>query len=146
MFISTELLTILLWGNDMDKRLIQSMDLNNHQVLKIYDASRKITGGRWFITMISEIEITVDETAFAGCEGSLPDISDIRNALGVTVTFEQKRERVFIDEKEKDRVLKEVCDFFLDSSLSYLSHADFPGKFILRQYDQYRKKQAWYQE
>ena len=60
--------------------------------------------------------------------------------------FEQKRERVYIDEKEKDEVLKEIQDSFLSTSLSYLSRSDLPKNYILKKFNEKIKKDSWYKD
>jgi hypothetical protein len=57
--------------------------------------------------------------------------------------FEQKREKIFIDEREKDEVLKEIQDFFLSCSLSYFSHSDFPKKYVLKEFNEKIKRDSW---
>ncbi|MBW2166593.1 MAG: hypothetical protein JRG74_11045 [Deltaproteobacteria bacterium] len=54
-----------------------------------------------------------------------------------------KREKIFIDEREKDNVMKEIQDSFLSSSLSYFSHSDFPQKYVLKKFNEKIKKDSW---
>ena len=85
-------------------------------------------------------------------KAKLPDVKDvintkklrIKNVLGERVLFEQKRERIFIDEDEKETVIEEICDFFLDSTLDYLSNKSFPKQYVLKKYREKIEKESWY--
>jgi hypothetical protein len=62
--------------------------------------------------------------------------------LGDSVLFEKKREKIFVDKTEKERVFKELCDMFLNSSLRYLSKKAFPKQYILKTYKEEMKKKS----
>ena len=76
---------------------------------------------------------------------SMPNYSveKIGNALGESVRFQQKRERHYIDEREKDDLVNSLMDSFIKRTLSYLSLPDFPGKYILKGFQTYRKRKTW---
>jgi hypothetical protein len=50
-----------------------------------------------------------------------------------------------IDEREKDDLLNDLMDSFIKRTLNYLSLPDFPGKYILKEFQTYRKRKIWYQ-
>ena len=50
-----------------------------------------------------------------------------------------------IDEREKDDLLNDLMDSFIKRTLHYLSLPDFPGKYILKEFQAYRKRKTWYQ-
>ncbi len=60
--------------------------------------------------------------------------------------IERVREKIFIDEREKDEIMKGMQDSFLSSSLSYLSHSDFPQKYVLKEFNEKIKKGSWYKD
>jgi hypothetical protein len=130
----------------MEEKLIQTIDLDNGLELKLYDNSRKLTGDRWNVSLIARIEIATDDLLQK--EGGSPSINidEVKNAVGEKLLFEQKRERIFIDEKEKNEIMKEIQDSFLSSSLSYLSHSDFAKKYILKKFNEKIKKDSWYKD
>ena len=37
-----------------------------------------------------------------------------------------------LDEREKDDLLNDLMDSFIKRTLNYLSHPDFPGKYVLK--------------
>jgi phosphoenolpyruvate-protein kinase (PTS system EI component) len=72
-------------------------------------------------------------------------VEEIRNTLGESVRFQQKRERHYIDERKKDDLLNGLMDSFIKRTLNYLSLPDFPGKSVLKESQAYRKRKTWYQ-
>jgi len=119
----------------VEERIVKKLELDNGLVLKIVDESKKLVGDRWVVRCTARIDIPAD--CLKNQENG-PNPEQIRAALGDTVCFEQKRERNFIGEKEKDAVFDSLCSFFLDTNLSYLAHPEFGTKFILKKYREYR--------
>jgi phosphoenolpyruvate-protein kinase (PTS system EI component) len=72
-------------------------------------------------------------------------VEEIRNTLGESVRFQQKRERHYIDERKKDDLLNDLMDSFIKRTLNYLSLPDFPNKSVLKEFQAYRKRKTWYQ-
>jgi hypothetical protein len=68
----------------------------------------------------------------------------MKDVLGETVRFEQKRDRHYIDEKEKDTLLNGLIDDFLASTLPYFSEKDFAKKYALKEYKKKLEKASWY--
>ena len=118
----------------MEERIVDTIKLDNGLVLRIADESKKLVGDRWAVRCAARIDIPSD---CVKKQENGPDTEDIRAALGDTIRFEQKRERNFIGEKEKDAVFESLCSFFLSTSLSYLAHPEFGPKFILKKYREY---------
>lgn len=123
----------------MEDNFVKAMELKNNLQLKIYDKSKKMAGDRWLVSLLAQIKIPVDATVKL-----LPDPDcgkeEITKLLGNEVLFEQKRERFFIDESKKESVFTEICDHFLKSTINYLSHPDFPGKYVKIKFREKKKK------
>ncbi|MBU4012519.1 MAG: hypothetical protein KJ550_03540 [Proteobacteria bacterium] len=130
----------------MKEVLIKTIDLENGLELKLLDASRKLAGDRWLVSLIARIEIPIGDSLPKEDGSSSLNVDEVRKVLGEKLLFEQKRERIYIDEKEKDEVLKEIQDSFLSTSLSYLSRSDFPQKYILKRFNEKIKKGSWYKD
>ena len=120
----------------MKEILIKTIDLANGLELKLLDASRKLVGERWLVSLISRIEIPTNNLLLKKDGSSSLNLDEVRKVLGEKLLFEQKREKIFIDEKEKDEVMKGIQDLFLSSSLSYFSRSDFPKKYILKKFNE----------
>ena len=129
----------------MEQTLIKTMELSNGLKLDFYDISRKLAGDRWYVGMIARIDIPLTDSLLTNQQLSNYSVEEIRNALGEAVRFQQKRERHYIDEREKDDLLKDLMDSFIKRTLNYLSLPDFPGKYILKEFQTYRKQKTWYQ-
>ncbi|MBI9085827.1 MAG: hypothetical protein JEZ11_19670 [Desulfobacterales bacterium] len=117
----------------MEETCVHTVELKNGLKLEIFDASRKIAGDRYQIVMSARIEVDVAE-AMASPAGGGVDPEAVVAALGPKVIFEQKGERNFIDEKEKEAVFNALCDACLDNAGKYFAHDDFAVKYVLRTY------------
>ncbi len=113
----------------MEEKVVKRIKLENGLELKICDESRKIIGDRCLVKCAALIDIPT------GCiPKDQPETGDIHALLGDSVRFELRRERNFISEEEKEEVFAALCDFFLDTSLSYLSHPEFAEKYVWKKY------------
>ena len=131
---------------NMKEKLIKTLELKNGLRLKIYDASRTMAGDRWLISLIARMEIPVTKVLEKNDSHPKENANEIKDVLGERVIFEQKRDRIFVDIKEKDSVFKEMHDLFLGSSKDYLSRETFPKQFILKTYKEKMKKASLYKE
>jgi hypothetical protein len=130
----------------MEQTLIKTIELSNGLKIDFYDISRKLAGNRWYVGMIARIDIPLPNSLLNNQQFSNYRVEEIRNALGEAVYFQQKRERHYIDEREKDALLSGLMDSFVKSTLNYFSHPDFPGKYVLKEFQAYLKRQAWCQD
>jgi hypothetical protein len=124
----------------MKEKLIKTLDLENGLQLNIYDASRKLVGDRWLVSLIVRMDVPVTEALKKDSRQSIGNIIEIKNILGDTVLFEKKREKNFVDAAAKETVFKELCDVFLNSLLNYLSKDIFPKQYVLKTYKEEVKK------
>ena len=126
----------------MKEELIKTLDLENGLQLNVYDASRKLVGDRWLVSLIVRMDVPVTDALNKNSWQPIESINEIKDVLGDRVIFEQKRERIFVDSAEKETVFKELCDMFLNSQLSYLSKDIFPRQYILKTYREEVKKSS----
>jgi len=131
-------------GFTMKETLIETIKLKNRMQLDIYDGSKKLAGDRWLIKLIARMEIPVSEAFLYNGSQSMETVNEIKNVLGEKVFFEQKRERIFIDETEKETIFKELYDNFMSNTVQYLSNDAFPKKYILKKYREKVEKDSWY--
>lgn len=126
----------------MEEKLVRTLDLENGLQLKLFDASRKLIGDRWLVSLIARMEVPVTEALKKNNRQSEGNIDDIKDMLGNSVMYEQKREKMFVDTADKESVFKGLCDMFLDSAVNYLSKEIFPEQYILKTYQKAVKKTA----
>lgn len=124
----------------MKEKLIKTLDLENGLQLNIYDASRKLVGDRWLVSLIVRTDVPVTETLKKDSRQPIGNINEIKDILGDSVLFEKKREKKFVDTAAKETVFKELCDMFLNSLLDYLSKDIFPKQYVLKAYEEEVKK------
>ncbi|MGD8981236.1 MAG: hypothetical protein PVF42_06570 [Desulfobacterales bacterium] len=124
----------------MKEKLIKTLDLENGLQLNIYDASRKLVGDRWLVSLIVRMDVPVTETLEKDSRQPIGNINEIKNILGDSVLFEKKRDKNFVDAAAKETVFKELCDVFLNSLLNYLSKDIFPKQYVLKTYKEEVKK------
>jgi len=124
----------------MKEKLIKTLDLENGLQLNIYDASRKLVGDRWLVSLIVRMDVPVTEALKKDSRQPIVNINEIKDILGDSVLFEKKREKIFIDTDEKETASKELCDMFLNSSLNYLSKDIFPKQYVLKTYEKEVKR------
>ena len=128
----------------MEENLIKTMELKNGMTLNFYDASRPLSGDRWLISLIVRMEIPVVEALINDEGKSMDGVDEIKKVLGEKVLFEQKRDRIFVEESEKQTVFEEVYNFFIDSVLGYLSNKAFPKRYVLKKYREKVEQESWY--
>jgi hypothetical protein len=118
----------------MDETPIKKIELKNGLTLEFVDLSRKIAGDRYQVVLKTRVALPVEARWFSEKDPARPGLEDIINTVGPEVFFEQKKERNFVDEKEKPAVLKEIMEVAEDYGVRYIGHPDFPGKLILKRY------------
>lgn len=123
----------------MTESTIKKISLKNGLDLEFIDISRKIAGDRYQVTLLTRVEVPVEEGWFSENNQEIPDIDEIRKKIGNRVIFEQKRERNFIDDQEKEAVIKNIIEVAEDYGIRYLGRTDFPKKLILKRYSEKNK-------
>jgi len=127
----------------MNQKLIKTIELENKLTLNLYDESVKMIGDRWIVTLAARIKIAVDKALTQENLLSLPSEDEIKKMLGKEVVFEQKSNRIFIDKEAKANVIQEMSDTFIENTLPYLSHADFPQRFLAKKIKEEKDKQLY---
>jgi hypothetical protein len=68
---------------------------------------------------------------------------DILEKRGPIIYFELKKERNFIDERDKDQIFGQMLNELKEYSLSYMGHKSFAKGFIRRQIQAFEERQKW---
>jgi len=119
----------------MEATPIKKIDLENGLTLEFIDVSRKIAGDRYLVALKTRVSVPVESRWFADDDPTLPNLADIVATVGSTVEFEQKKERVFVDENEKPAVLETILKVAEDYGVRYIGHPEFPKKLIIKEYN-----------
>lgn len=122
----------------MDKQKIRTINLENGLQLQLYDISRKLIGDRWYVGLTACIDIHMDDIQMDEVQAE-----EIKQLLGPIIRFQQKRDRNFIEDQERETVIKDLTDTYLSVSLVYLSHPDFAKRFVQKRFREEKKKAQW---
>jgi hypothetical protein len=122
-------------------KLVEKIDLPNNLVLEFYDYSRVIAGDRWLVGLLARIPIEISEEDFAGRPQEL--YKDFLEEHGTVIYFELKKERNFIDKREKGPVFNQMLNELKEYALSYMGHKSFAEGFMKRQIQDFEERQKW---
>jgi len=111
---------------------IQTILLENGLTLELVDYSRRVAGDRWNVRVKAAIGISVEDVLNRTDQRHWKE--EIENVLGKQVVFEKEMIRNFIDEREKQTVVDQLCRSFLENAMIYLSRQHFAERFLFKQY------------
>jgi hypothetical protein len=117
-------------------KLIERMRLENSLTLEMFDHSRHVAGDRWLVSFEARVEVKVKPEYFMGGSKTGISLEDVRALLGEKTTYRYIKERNFIAETEREAVLEDLKERFLDTSLGYISSLEFPRKLVHRKYQE----------
>lgn len=120
--------------------------LGNGLFLEIYDQSRKISGDRWLVEMAAKIDIPIDRLHLGDGLNKKVSLNSLKETFDNFVRYEQKRERNFIGDQQKDTVFNDLVTSFLTSTREYLSHPHFAARYAMREHLRRQQRKTWYQE
>jgi hypothetical protein len=125
-------------------RLCGEMELPNGLRLQFWDESRPIAGDRWYAGLRAVLAVEIPP------EATRPELGEglqlLKEALGPVVYYQRLMERHFVARQDVPSVLREMRESFLANSLGYLSHKDFPARFLLAKAGELQKKRNWGQQ
>ena len=108
-------------------KLIEEINLANGLKLKIFDLSRPIAADTFKVEISFQIKVDLKESYFA----SPQDYAQVKNIMGDELTYENKRVRSFVYEKDQDSVREGLINTFKNNSLDYVASVNFPQKLAL---------------
>lgn len=118
---------------------VEVRELPNGLRLEIWDYSRKLAGDRWLVGMLAQMEIKVGPEHFSDTEM----FEKFLQETGGVIYYRYRKERHFIDQKERHRVFETLKEHFLKAALGYLSHPSFPRRFIQNEISLFERKIRW---
>lgn len=113
--------------------------------LKAYirDHSRPIPGARWQIEVRLEVSIPVRVEYFSECSNPKQAYRDFTTEFGHTLIFEQPKVRNFISPEMKEELTQVMTRELTQSVVAYLGKPDFPAKFIITRYHDWKDRERW---
>lgn len=118
----------------MERTPYRKLDFDNGYCLEIFDDSRKIGADAWVVIMTAIMEIPVEASLFASEPLSDSKFNDILNTLGSPIEYRYRLERNMIMAHEKDAVLENLVNTFLENTGRYVANPKFPEKVALKAY------------
>ncbi len=129
------------------KELIEEVALKNGLVMRLYDCSRRVAGDRWYVCLLAEIEIPVDENILAReYSGPKEDLLEFIEKNGDSVLFQMKKERNFVDEREREGILNNMVDALKGSCTGYMGHSSFGPNYVKKVFEEYLERRNWWKE
>lgn len=122
-------------------KIVEKINLPNNLILEIYDYSRLVAGDRWLVGLLVRIPITISEKDFADKDERL--YKDFLKDQGPVIYFELKKERNFIDVKEKEKIFNQMLNELKEYALYYMGHVSFAKGFIRRRIQSFEERQKW---
>ncbi len=111
---------------------IRNIPLENGLTLQLMDLSRRVAGDRWNVRVKAAIGISVEDVLSKMKQTHRKE--EIESVLGKEVVFEKEMIRNFIDERERQAVVDQLCRSFLENAMTYLSRQHFAERFLFKQY------------
>ena len=118
----------------MAEKLIETITLPNGLILELWDNSRPMAGDRWRIALLAKVEVPVIPEYFSTLNNSEQAYRDLLAGYSDPLVFTQEKTRSFVDEKNIQSVLAELCQRFKDNLLSYLGNPRFASLYVMKKY------------
>lgn len=118
----------------MEENSLEKIELENGQILEIYDLSKKIATDTWLVCISFKIKIKIDNSLFKNSSLSY-NYKTVQKRLGKEIIYQVTHERNFIRNEEKESVFKGLKESFLKTNLKYLSNKEFAEKYVLKKFN-----------
>jgi len=112
----------------------KKLDLEHGHCLEIFDDSRKIGADAWVVIMTATMKIPLEMSLFTSEPLSDSEFDDILNILASPIEYRYRLERNMIMDHEKDAVLENLVNTFLENTGRYVANPKFPEKIALKEY------------
>ncbi len=128
--------------------IIKEFELPNGLLLKLYDCSRRVAGDRWYVSLLARIPVAVSEEDFQGQEEAAAELfrEFVEKEGNAEVIFELKKERNFIDEKEREAVFGKMLKDLEGHVFNYFSHPSFAQGVKRNKIKEFLERRNWWRE
>ncbi|RQW83720.1 MAG: hypothetical protein EHM79_15470 [Geobacter sp.] len=108
------------------KKCVRKIDLSNSLTVLVYDSTRRYYEDYHLVRLEMECEVAVNEGFFEGPE----KLDEARKVVGDSVFYRRTIEKMGVPFLEIEAVREDVISSFVSTAVPYLSHEDFPRKFV----------------
>jgi hypothetical protein len=130
----------------MPKTHLKNIELSDEVILGVWDLSRIAAGDRWFVRLEVSGDIPIKREYFDMIKDADSAFAEAQKRFGSTLRYAYTRERIFVDQKRKDDVFKELLTTFEKNILPYMSKSDFWKKFVVSKYIDVKRDPYNYQK
>ena len=130
----------------MGKEPIKRIGLDSQLTLVFIDNSKHVAADRWLISVKACVAIPLDPLADGPNGLSADQIKTLKDMFGNQIAYEKEMDRNFIDAAVKDQAIQEMMSSFIDSTLRYLNHPDFPRRYALKTLAEIQSKTSYYKD
>jgi hypothetical protein len=127
----------------MPQKLIEKITLPNGLVLELWDESRPMAGDRWIVSLLARMEVPVLFEYFSALNDGEQAYQELINAYGDPLVFTQEKARHFVNERETNDVLTELCQRLKDNLIFYLGNPRFGLLYVMKKYGDLKDRQDW---
>lgn len=125
----------------MSGRLLKTVPLSNGLALEFWDESRPTAGDRWYVAVRAVVAVPL---AGRVLESPLEEIVRLlKIEVGDAIHYRFLEERHFVPAAEVAGQQRELMRIYSEHNLGYLSHPNFPDKFLRRKASEIREKKGW---
>jgi len=111
-------------------KLIEEISLPNDLTVEVWDRSRLIAADTAKVELYIRMKVDLHPSYFIRPE----HYEMVKKVFGSQIFFEHRKERAFVNNREKSAVFQELLESFKKDSLPYLSKLSFPRSFSLSKY------------
>ncbi len=130
---------------EWEKKMIEELRLENGLKVQFYDYSRRVAGDRWLIGLLVKIPMKVERQDFDSFDDAQGLYERFMEENGPELSFQLKKERNFIDEREKAKVFSSLLSNLKEHALSYLGHKDFSSNYKKKKIEEFKERLSWWQ-
>ena len=127
----------------MTERVIEEISIGPQLTLTLHDCSRLLTGDRWQVILEARLEIDLSPDLWSGDQAPEPSREAMRELMGDTQSFVQRRERIFVSAEEREPLLREFIGGIKTDLVPYLQHPAFVKRFLEKQYREKKERSQW---
>jgi hypothetical protein len=118
------------------KTCVRKIELSNSLTVLFYDTTRRYYEDYHLVRLEIECEISVNEALIEG----LGELSEARRMLGDSVIYRRTVEKMGVPFVEIESAREDIITSFVASAVPYLSHKEFPRKFVQSEFKKLAEK------